>query len=105
MAETYFSRRNARWLSAEAKLKAVVDAALTDPLCDCVTSCLIYKRTGGPIDWKEGRDVWMHEAMACERCARTKQQLRGGIITITRWITMLGCVGSARKASTASTAS
>jgi acetyl-CoA synthetase len=49
------------------KLKAVVDAALTDPLCDCVTSCLIYKRTGGAVDWKEGRDVWMHEAMAKER--------------------------------------
>ena len=25
---------------------------------------MVLKRTGGPIDWKEGRDVWMHEAMA-----------------------------------------
>ena len=32
---------------------------------------LVHKRTGNPeIGWVEGRDEWMHEAMACERCAR-----------------------------------
>ena len=27
----------------------------------------MHKRTGGEIGWVEGRDQWMHEAMACER--------------------------------------
>jgi len=49
------------------KLKQVVDTALDTPECACVTSCLVYKRTGGDIKWTEGRDVWMHEAMAKER--------------------------------------
>jgi acetyl-CoA synthetase len=50
------------------KLKQVVDAAIDTPECACVTSCLIYKRTGGEVAWKEGRDIWMHEAMAKEVC-------------------------------------
>jgi len=48
------------------KLKAVVDQALAEE-CACVTSCLVYKRTGAECGWVEGRDVWMHEAMAKER--------------------------------------
>ena len=31
---------------------------LQAPECACVTSCLVYKRTGGPIAWTEGRAVW-----------------------------------------------
>ena len=49
------------------KLKQVVDAALSVPECNCVTNCLIYKRTGGEIGWVDGRDIWMHDAMAKER--------------------------------------
>jgi len=49
------------------KLKAVVDKALEAPECSCVTSVLVLKRTGGPVDWVEGRDEWMSEAMAKER--------------------------------------
>jgi len=48
------------------KLKDVVDTALEDPECACVTNVLVHKRTGGDITWK-GRDIWMHEAMAKER--------------------------------------
>ena len=52
------------------KLKSTVDKALEEG-CECVTSVLVHKRTGNPeIGWVEGRDEWMHEAMACERCAR-----------------------------------
>ena len=52
------------------KLKSTVDEALEEG-CECVTSVLVHKRTGNPeIGWVEGRDEWMHEAMACERCAR-----------------------------------
>lgn len=52
------------------KLKAVVDAALDTTECACVSNVLVYKRTGGDINWKEGRDLWMHEAMAKVRTAR-----------------------------------
>ena len=43
-------------------LKANTDAAIAQ--CQGVTTCIIVKRTGGAIDWVEGRDVWYHEAMA-----------------------------------------
>ena len=29
--------------------------------CPNVKNCIVIKRTGGKIDWKEGRDVWYHE--------------------------------------------
>ena len=46
------------------KLKSTVDKALEEG-CECVTSVLVHKRTGNPeIGWVEGRDEWMHEAMA-----------------------------------------
>ena len=42
-------------------LKANTDAALAScPDCDKV---IVVRRTGGAIDWVEGRDVWYHEAM------------------------------------------
>ena len=42
-------------------LKANTDAALAD--CpDCKTA-IVVKRTGGKIDWVDGRDIWYHEAM------------------------------------------
>jgi len=49
------------------KLKQTVDAALDCPECACVKAVLVHKRTGGEIGWVDGRDQWMHEAMACER--------------------------------------
>ncbi|MDC1407465.1 acetate--CoA ligase [Candidatus Puniceispirillum sp.] len=43
-------------------LKANTDEALVN--CpDCKTA-IVVKRTGGKIDWVDGRDVWYHEAMA-----------------------------------------
>ncbi|MCH1378241.1 MAG: acetate--CoA ligase, partial [Alphaproteobacteria bacterium] len=43
-------------------LKANTDDALAN--CpDCKTA-IVVKRTGGRIDWVDGRDVWYHEAMA-----------------------------------------
>ena len=49
------------------KLKQTVDTALDSPECACVTAVLVHKRTGGEISWVDGRDQWMHDAMACER--------------------------------------
>ena len=43
-------------------LKASVDRALED--CPAVAACVVVRRTGADIAWKDGRDVWYHEAMA-----------------------------------------
>ncbi len=43
-------------------LKANTDAALEK--CPGVKTCIVVKRTGGSIEWVEGRDVWYHEACA-----------------------------------------
>ena len=43
-------------------LKANTDEALKK--CPNVKSVVVVKRTGGKIDWADGRDVWYHEAAA-----------------------------------------
>src|SRR5262245_15787595 len=40
-------------------LKGNVDAALKN--CPSIKKCLVVRRTGGKIDWKDGRDHWWHE--------------------------------------------
>ena len=42
-------------------LKANTDAALAS--CPDCSKVIVVSRTGGAIDWVEGRDVWYHEAM------------------------------------------
>ncbi|PMR76607.1 acetate--CoA ligase [Billgrantia endophytica] len=42
-------------------LKDNVDAGLTRPGTEVAEKVLVVKRTGGEVDWKEGRDVWYHE--------------------------------------------
>jgi len=42
-------------------LKANTDAALAS--CPDCNKVVVVRRTGGAIDWVEGRDVWYHEAM------------------------------------------
>ena len=44
---------------AEVKLKPAVDEALKHT--PTVTSCIVYKRTGTPINMQPGRDHWWHE--------------------------------------------
>ncbi|WP_163648238.1 acetate--CoA ligase [Modicisalibacter sp. 'Wilcox'] len=44
-------------------LKDNVDAALTRDGTDVVDNVLVVKRTGGDIDWHDGRDVWYHETV------------------------------------------
>jgi acetyl-CoA synthetase len=43
-------------------LKRNADAALRQ--CPEVRDVIVVHRTGGPIDWTRGRDIWYHEAMA-----------------------------------------
>ncbi|GAB6166633.1 acetate--CoA ligase [Thermostilla marina] len=45
----------------ELPLKANVDAALEKS--PTVEKCIVLKRTGGNVEWKEGRDFWWHELM------------------------------------------
>ncbi len=42
-------------------LKANTDAALA--ACPDCNKVIVVRRTGGTVDWVEGRDVWYHEAM------------------------------------------
>src|SRR5690606_22639795 len=40
-------------------LKSAVDEALSMGGCEAVAHVVVYKRTGGPVQWNETRDVWM----------------------------------------------
>ena len=43
-------------------LKANADKALAD--CPNVHTCVVIRRTGGDVNWQDGRDVWYDELMA-----------------------------------------
>ncbi|MBF7053966.1 acetate--CoA ligase [Halomonas sp. KAO] len=45
----------------QVPLKDNVDAALTRQGAEVCEKVLVVKRTGGDIDWHEGRDLWYHE--------------------------------------------
>ncbi|MCS0391077.1 acetate--CoA ligase [Vibrio diabolicus] len=45
-------------------LKKNVDEALTNPDVKTINKVLVFKRTGGDVEWHEHRDVWWHEATA-----------------------------------------
>jgi acetyl-CoA synthetase len=47
-------------------LKAIVDEALGMGGCDTIKNVVVYKRTGGNVAWKAGRDVWMHDVLASQ---------------------------------------
>jgi acetyl-CoA synthetase len=47
-------------------LKAIVDEALAMPGCDSIRHVIVYRRTGGNIAWKAGRDLWLHEELATQ---------------------------------------
>jgi acetyl-CoA synthetase len=42
-------------------LKNIADEALAMGGCDAVQSVIVYRRTGGKIQWNAARDLWMHE--------------------------------------------
>ena len=47
-------------------LKAIVDEALAMPGSEGIRNVIVYKRTGGNIGWKAGRDLWLHEELATQ---------------------------------------
>src|SRR6476619_2053321 len=44
-------------------LKAAVDEALGMGSCDSVKSVVVYKRTGGNVNWDSSRDIWLHDLL------------------------------------------
>jgi acetyl-CoA synthetase len=42
-------------------LKSIVDEALAMGGCDTIKDVIVYKRTGGNINFQQGRDLWLHE--------------------------------------------
>ena len=42
-------------------LKPAVDEAFGMGACDAVRHCVVYKRTGGKVNWDAKRDAWMHD--------------------------------------------
>jgi acetyl-CoA synthetase len=47
---------------ASIKMKATADAALKN--APSVTRCIVVERTGEPVDWVDGRDIWWSDAIA-----------------------------------------
>jgi acetyl-CoA synthetase len=45
-------------------LKPAIDEAFTMGGCEGVRKVIVYQRTGGKVNWVEGRDVWMHDVMS-----------------------------------------
>ncbi|MGA7180947.1 MAG: acetate--CoA ligase [Thiobacillaceae bacterium] len=54
-------------------LKTAVDEALAISGCECVKNVVVYRRSGGKVNWFEGRDIWWQDAVAgqSETCAPT----------------------------------
>jgi acetyl-CoA synthetase len=48
-------------------LKSIVDDAIALGGCDSIHSVIVYKRTGGQINWHPSRDQWLHEAVAGQK--------------------------------------
>ena len=45
-------------------LKPAVEEAIAMGGCEAVSKVIVYRRTGGKIQWTEGRDLWMHDVEA-----------------------------------------
>jgi acetyl-CoA synthetase len=44
-------------------LKAAVDEALALGGCDSIKSVVVYRRSGGSVNWNAKHDVWLHELL------------------------------------------
>ncbi|AMP01184.1 acetate--CoA ligase [Collimonas arenae] len=45
-------------------LKSIVDEALALGGCDSIKDVVVYKRTGGDVNFVAGRDIWLHDLVA-----------------------------------------
>jgi acetyl-CoA synthetase len=44
-------------------LKSIVDEALDGGSCPTLKDVIVYRRTGGAVNWVAGRDLWLHELL------------------------------------------
>src|SRR5690606_4322112 len=42
-------------------LKPAVDEAIGMGGCEAIRNVIVYRRTGGQVEWTEGRDLWLHD--------------------------------------------
>ena len=54
-------------------LKANVDGALES--CPTIGKCVVVRRTGGDVDWVEGRDVWYEDLVAGQPAACEPEEM------------------------------
>ncbi len=47
-------------------LKSIVDEALSMGQCEAVKQVVVYRRTGGQVNWMPSRDLWWHDMMVKE---------------------------------------
>ena len=47
-------------------LKSIVDEALGMGGCDSIKNVIVYKRTGGAVQWNAARDKWLHDVVASQ---------------------------------------
>ncbi|MGH8800849.1 MAG: acetate--CoA ligase [Casimicrobiaceae bacterium] len=47
-------------------LKAIVDEAFAIGGCDSVKNVIVYRRTGGTVNFVKGRDIWLHDLVATQ---------------------------------------
>jgi acetyl-CoA synthetase len=47
-------------------IKAIVDEAIGMGGCEGIKSVVVYQRTGGAVNMRAGRDIWMHELAASQ---------------------------------------
>ncbi|MEY4561313.1 MAG: hypothetical protein RLZZ618_590, partial [Pseudomonadota bacterium] len=47
-------------------LKSIVDEALSMGGCESIRQVVVYRRTGGKVNWQAGRDLWLHELSAAQ---------------------------------------
>lgn len=45
-------------------LKPAVEDAIAMGGCEAVSKVIVYRRTGGKVQWNEARDLWMHDVEA-----------------------------------------
>ncbi|KAG1249489.1 hypothetical protein G6F65_019112 [Rhizopus arrhizus] len=45
-------------------LKVAGEDAIAMGGCEAISKVIVYRRTGGKVQWTEGRDLWMHEVEA-----------------------------------------
>src|SRR5690554_7771993 len=66
-------------------LKANVDIASKNPNVTTLETVIVVQRTGGDINWHEGRDLWYHDLIKVASANCRSEERRVGKEWRTRW--------------------